>query len=98
MSNADIFDSQDLFIGENKRKGINISVNTGTLSISSVYITIKNATDDSVQAARTAATASGDDVYYYVSTSGYTQGPKYAMIEFKDGDHIGIAKLNFEVL
>ena len=96
MSGPFTFDSANIYTGEVVRKGITVTRNSGTLDITSAWVTIFNAEDNSCVTTDTAATISGADVYALI-TAGNSIGQRYAIFKFFDDPHTRKVKLNFDI-
>jgi hypothetical protein len=97
MHSEDTFSSRNLFIGETARKGIVISRDTGTLSITSATYMVYDGTDNSVITSETDASYNGSEVWANIS-AGTTEGLRFAIFKFVDGNNVGKARLDYEIV
>lgn len=88
--------SPNLYTGEIRRKGINITKSEGTLSLSAATVTLYN-WDGTVDTAEASATISGGNVYALI-TAGTTPRKLYAIFKAVDGTPVIKGRLDFSVV
>jgi hypothetical protein len=91
------FNSNNLLKGEEARKGITVTRNSGTLDITSAYVTTYDAKDDSVVTARAAADFSGANVSALIA-AGSSKGSRYTVFEFFDDPYTRKVRLDYDIV
>lgn len=97
MASEARFNSNNMLTGEEDRKGITVTRNSGTLNITSAWYATYDASDDSVVVSETAATIDGANVYATIA-AGSSKGSRYTIFKFYDDPNTRKVRLNYDIV